>query len=120
LVAPYVLGHVTRWGGLAAFFAMILGGAVAAWLPRLDVRVRGSLLVGVLLVAGGHGALRLGVVPGSVLCLSLGVLLSAVLFGSRAGALVVLVSALELALLGGAGRAETAAVAAVEQLQLGS
>jgi PAS domain S-box-containing protein len=116
LVSPYVLGRVTRWGGLLAFFALIAGGAVAAWLPTVHLRVRGLLLVGVLLVAGGHAVLRLGLVPGSLLCLALATLLSAVLFGSRVASLVVLASALELVVLGAAGRAETAPAAALEQL----
>ncbi len=118
LVAGYVLSRGTRWIGLLSYASLVLGGALGAWGTRLGVQLRGSLLVGVLLLAGGVASYTLGMVPGSVLCLALGSVLASVLFGRRAGALALLASSLEFLVLGAAGRAETSPFAAAEHLQL--
>jgi signal transduction histidine kinase len=120
LVAGYVLSRGTRWIGLFGFGLLVLGGGVATWGSALSVRLRGSLLVGVLLFVGGVAIATIGMVPGSVLCLALGTMLASVLFGSRAGSLALLASSLEFLVLGAAGRAETAPAIAIEHLQLAS
>ena len=120
LVAPYVLTRATRWLGLAAYACLVVAGAAALWLTRLSLRARGSLIVGALLLAGGVAARSLGMVPGSVLCLTTAVVLSTILFGSRAGLLALVVSAAELLILGASGRVETTPVMAEELRVLAS
>src|SRR5262245_169614 len=120
VVAGYVLSRGSRRIGLFAFALLVLGGAVATWGSSLSVRLRGLLLVCVLLFAGGVAAHSIGMVPGTILCLALGTVLATVLFGSRAGSLALLASSVGFLVLGAAGRAETSPSAAVEHLELAS
>jgi PAS domain S-box-containing protein len=90
-----------------AYCLALVAGAAAGFLPRLDARRRGTVLVAGLLFLGAVSLHAVGPAPGGLLSLVSAPIIAGLVFGGRAGSLALAVGAGSLLVLGAAGRFES-------------
>lgn len=100
----------------AACLLLLAASAATALARRLDFRARGLGLVTALLLAGDVLARQWGPTVGTLLCLALGVVLAAVVFGRPGGLVALALSSAGFLFFGLSGRAVTGPIWA-EQLR---